>query len=91
MWETDGCRAACDDADSLDCLFTCSAQDQACGQCLILDMIGGSGCARSQCGESLGAVAGCFRSCVGRLVAGEGWQSVYKIPALTNTPISMSV
>ena len=64
------CRAACEDPNDFDCILSCGSEDQACGQCIVLDMVQSGGCARSECGEQLRNVGGCFQSCAAQLVAG---------------------
>jgi hypothetical protein len=64
------CRMMCEDPNSFDCILECSATDSSCGQCLIPKMIQNGGCARDECGAELGAISGCFRSCVAQLLSG---------------------
>jgi hypothetical protein len=64
------CRDECEDPNDFDCILNCGAADQACGQCVVLDMVQPGGCARDECGTQLRDVGGCFQTCAAQLVAG---------------------
>ena len=65
------CREACGDGDTFTCLADCMTEEQACGTCMLQNIIGPAGCARSQpsCMPPFIAAQDCFFDC---FIAGPG-------------------
>jgi hypothetical protein len=68
----DACRMGCEDPNGLECALTCGQSDAACAQCIMPQVFGEGGCARTRCGETLAPAGGCIRDCVVEAVTTNG-------------------
>ncbi|MFZ4738042.1 MAG: hypothetical protein ACOYM9_18955 [Bradymonadia bacterium] len=68
----DACRMGCEDPNGLECALTCGQSDAACAQCIMPQVFGEGGCARTRCGETLAPAGGCIRNCVVEAVTTNG-------------------
>jgi hypothetical protein len=68
----DMCRAACPEPDAFECALNCGQADLGCAQCVLPNVFGEGGCARSACLAPLAAAGDCLRGCLGAVASGEG-------------------
>ncbi|MCK6570486.1 hypothetical protein L6V77_05160 [Myxococcota bacterium] len=68
----DMCRAACANPDAFECALNCGQADLGCAQCVLPNVFGEGGCARTTCLAPLAAAGECLRGCLGAVASGEG-------------------
>jgi hypothetical protein len=60
----DTCRMLCEAPIGLECVLTCGQSDAACALCILPQIFGKGGCARTRCLKTQAPAGACVRSCI---------------------------